>query len=400
MHEKIATRSFGWFSDKIHSAVLAGRIPLDGGIEITYRCNIQCEHCYIPHRSGRGELTTDEWKGVLDEATEAGALFLLISGGEPFLRPDALEIFRHAKENGLLVTIFTNGTMITPEIAEELHEYPPFSMEVSIYGMSAQSYETVAKVPKAFERVKEGIKLLAGAGVPLSLKTVALTLNRDDLPKMEAFAAELGLSFRFDATVHPRLDGNKAPKSVRLSPEEVVELDRQRPERLSAMRELQEKFKTPSDPARLFQCGAGKTAWHVDPFGQLMLCQSVATFKHDLRTSSFREGWEHYVAGVLALADSKRTRCHECELHALCGQCPAWSLMENGTLDDPVDYLCDITAARAEAMGIEARPPRWTAEARSLRSERAARERATAALVQIHGRQRPAAAALMKEDRA
>jgi len=364
---EVPTTSFGKFSDRIHGVVGPARTPINGSIELTYRCNIQCEHCYIPHRSGDGELDTDTWKRVIDEATEAGCLFLLISGGEPFLRRDALEIYLHAKRAGLLVTLFSNATMVTPRIAEVLADYPPFSMEVSVYGASRETYGRVAKVPGAYDQAMRGIDLLQQAAVPLTLKTVVLTLNRDDLDAMRAMAEARGLAFRYDATVHPRLDGNKAPLPIRLSPDEVVALDTNAPERLDGLRQLHERLKGPSTTDHVFQCGAGRNSFHVDPFGRLMLCESVHSFGFDLHQGSFREGWERYVAGVLKLETARHTRCHVCTLRAMCGQCPAWSLMENGTLDDPVDYLCDITAARAEAMGLPDRPPGWQPGSRRLR---------------------------------
>jgi radical SAM protein with 4Fe4S-binding SPASM domain len=144
---------------------------------------------------------------------------------------------------------------------------------------------------------------------------------------------------------------------VRLSPEEVVALDRSNPERLDGLGDLHGKLRGTPDPSRLFHCGAGRNSFHVDPFGHLMLCESLASFKYDLRQGSFAEGWDSYAASVLEMAASRRTRCHECTLHSMCGQCPAWSLMENGTLDEPVDYLCEITAARARSIGLPERPP-------------------------------------------
>ena len=366
----VPTMSFGKFSDRIHGVVGPARTPINGSIELTYRCNIQCEHCYIPHRSGEGELQTDDWRRVIDEATEAGCLFLLISGGEPFLRRDAIDIYLHAKRNGLLVTLFSNATMITPRIAQVLADYPPFSMEVSVYGASRETYGRVAKVPGAYDQAMRGIDLLLEARVPLALKTVVLTLNRDDLDGIRALAESRGLAFRFDATVHPRLDGNKAPLPIRLDPDEVVALDQDSPERLEELRELHELLKGPPKSNHVFQCGAGRNSFHIDPFGRLMLCESVESFGFDLREGSFHEGWRRYVSGVLALETAKHTRCQECTLGAMCGQCPAWSLMENGTLDDPVDYLCDITAARAEAMGLPDRPPGWKPGLRRQSSER------------------------------
>ena len=168
---------------------------MNGTIEVTHRCPLECAHCYNNLPVGdadarRRELSTDELRRIIDEIAEAGGLWLLFTGGEIFARQDFLEIYTHAKQRGLLITLFTNGTQITTAIADYLVEWPPFSIEITLYGRTRETYERLTRVPGSFDRCMRGIRLLKERGLPLKLKTVAVTINRHEISDMQRFAEE------------------------------------------------------------------------------------------------------------------------------------------------------------------------------------------------------------------
>ena len=154
-------------------------IPLFGSIELTHRCNLRCLHCYLgTHRGSPGkELRTERLFSVIDEITEAGCLFLLLTGGEPLLRKDFPEIYRYAKTKGLMVTVFTNGTLVTDPLVELFEDLPPQAVEVSLYGAAAATYEMITGVEGSFERCLTGIRRFLEHGINVRLKTVLMTLN-------------------------------------------------------------------------------------------------------------------------------------------------------------------------------------------------------------------------------
>ena len=127
------------FSERIHSKVVETRIPINGTIEITFRCNLRCAHCYCSYESKKEEMSYKEICHIFDEIADAGCLWLVITGGELFLRDDFLDIYTYAKKKGLIITLFTNGTLITPYIADYLKEYSPFAIEISLYGVTLLS---------------------------------------------------------------------------------------------------------------------------------------------------------------------------------------------------------------------------------------------------------------------
>jgi MoaA/NifB/PqqE/SkfB family radical SAM enzyme len=225
------------FSSGVHNRSVARRVPINGTIEVTRRCPLRCLHCYnnlsVGDREARSnELTYEEHRRILDEISEAGCLWLLYTGGEIFARDDFLEIYTYAKKKGLIVTLFTNGTLINEHVANTLADWRPFSIEISIYGRTKETFERITRVPGSYDRCMGGIHLLAERSLPLTLKTMALTLNRHEVKEMEQFVVQdLGLEFKYDAMVNPRLDGSRCPLRLRLNPEEIVQLDVQNPRR-------------------------------------------------------------------------------------------------------------------------------------------------------------------------
>jgi MoaA/NifB/PqqE/SkfB family radical SAM enzyme len=178
------------FSLNILNSIGNDRYPLSGTIELTPRCNINCVHCYINEAAGdetikAKELTTSLWKEILDQMAEAGTFFLMITGGEPLLRPDFDEIFQYARWKGMIVTLFTNGTMLSQEKAQMLAEWNLDQMEISLYGGTKECYEAVTRTPGSFERCMTGIRNALDAGLNLALKTIVLKENLHELALMQ-----------------------------------------------------------------------------------------------------------------------------------------------------------------------------------------------------------------------
>jgi radical SAM protein with 4Fe4S-binding SPASM domain len=353
----VPRRSYLDFSAAIHERAEEERFPLDGTLELTHRCNLACVHCYVNlpanDREARArELTREECCRVIDAMAEEGCLYLLITGGEPLLRRDFRDIYLHAKRRGMLITLFTNGCLVTPEMADFLAEYPPFSVEITLYGASEAVYERVTGIPGAYEKCLRGIRLLRERRLPLRLKTVGLSLNRHEVADMQRLADELGVAFKVDPHIHPRIDCSHQPCETRMSPEEVVALDLADPELAEAWREefLPENLGVP-DSDRLYLCGAGVANFVVDPYGELEMCLISRHSGHNLREKGFREGFYDYFPMLRALKRERPTRCRSCDLVSACRTCPGTSVLEHGDRETPVDYLCEITHLRAEAFG-------------------------------------------------
>jgi radical SAM protein with 4Fe4S-binding SPASM domain len=360
------TLDYSSWSLGVKQQVGTRRVPLGGTVELTRRCNNRCKHCYnnLPATDSRAlaeELRTDELIRILDEVAAAGCVWLLLTGGEIFLRPDFFDIYGHAKQKGLLLTLFTNGTLITPRAADHLARYRPFSIEITLYGATRETYERVTGTPGSFGQCLRGISHLRDRGLPLKLKATLSTLNRHEIREMKRFAEnDLGLPFRFDALLNARCDRSPGPLAVRLPPEEVVLLDLSDPERAEALRDFARTQRGhASDGSHgnsLYPCGGGAHSFAIDPYGRLRACAISPDEGFDLRAGSFQEGWGRFLAQVREQTIDRTTKCLRCSLRLLCGMCPANGELECGDPQQPVDFLCRVAHLRAYALGITAAP--------------------------------------------
>jgi radical SAM protein with 4Fe4S-binding SPASM domain len=307
------------------------------------------------------ELTYEEHCRILDEIAEAGCFWLLYTGGEVFARKDFLDIYTYAKQKGLLITLFTNGTLMTPKIVDYLAEWRPFSVEITLYGRTQETYERITGISGSYEKCLRGIDLLRERGIPIKLKTMAITLNRHEIWEMKQFVEEeLGLQFKFDAMINPCIDCSQDPLAVRLSPKEVVEFDLKDPKRLEEWGKFCEKFNRPVHPPgkwdELYDCGGGVDTFAIDPYGGLNICILVPNGGYDLRKGSFKEGWERHILSLRRKKITRHTKCVDCEIKSMCGMCPANGELENKDAEEPVDFLCQVAHLRAYAMQIPVKP--------------------------------------------
>ncbi len=345
--------SYETFSRKIHAR--NERIPLNVTLELTYRCNNRCVHCYCglpPDDPARqAELTLDEITDLLDQLRKMGSLWLLLTGGEALLRPDFTEIYLAAKKRGFLVTVFTNATLITDEITTIFRRYPPFTVEVTMYGATARTYETVSRLPGSYRLYQQGLKRLLAAGIEVKLKTMALTVNQHEIKDMERQAKELGCHFRFDPLLHARIDERdfSAPEQYRLSPAEVVTLEELFPGRMEEHREYCERVgTTPVVSDYILTCGAGRNTLHIMPDGRVAPCSMLLKSAVSCREQSLASIWNTHFSAFRAQKKTFTLACDQCRRQPLCSQCPGWSMVEHDRFDTEVGYLCNIARTRAQ----------------------------------------------------
>ena len=297
---------------------------------------------------------------ILDEIAAAGCLWILFTGGEIFARKNFLDIYTHAKQKGFLISLFTNGTLITPEIADYLVKLPPYNIEITLYGHTRQTYEKVTGVAGSYDRCVQGIRLLTERRLPLLLKSMALTVNRDEIWAMKRFAEEdLELEFRFDALVNPRYDCSQSPLEVRLTPVDTVKMDLLDPKRVAEWKKFCAEFDGPpnsvEETRRLWRCGGGLNNCAIDPYGMLHMCTMSQDEAYDMRQGNFQQGWEQ-VNKLRQKPITRETKCVTCGIRSMCGMCPANAQLECMDAETPVDYLCQVAHLRAYAFDIPIAP--------------------------------------------
>lgn len=339
---------------RFNEKVIEKRIPLFGTIDLTRQCNLNCVHCYLGNKDDGvdkifHEINTEKWLQIVDEITEAGCLHLLITGGEPFLRRDFLRIYQHAIQNGLLVTVFSNGTSVTDSIIETFSDMPPQAVEISLYGATPDTFERITRVKGSYENCMKGINLLLDHGIRVALKTVLMSINLHEISEMENMAQDLGVKFRFDAALFPCLDGDPSPLDFRISPEEAVKAEMSNAERYHRWQSYYLRTRNLQHSSSLYICGAGSASFYIDPSAKMYPCLMTNSPEFDLVQGSFQKGWNNVIPRI----HDKNTcidQCSNCEKIALCGYCPAFFRLEKGDEEICSEYLCEMGKHRLEAL--------------------------------------------------
>ncbi len=341
------------------------RFPLAVSLELTRRCNFHCVHCYLGEQKSirahqAQELDAKAVSRLIDEMAAAGTLFLTLTGGDPMLRPDFLAIYRHAVHSGLLVTLFCNGSLITDEIVSTFVEYPPRAVEITLYGASQETFEAVTQTPSSYAACMKGVEKLRQAKVRLRLKTMALTLNRKELPQLWQRAEEMGTQFRHDCSIIPALpngdnggcsnvgDSLQDTLRFRLAPEQAVDADLSIVKVREKLLERIDKAVSAEPSNRLYRCGAGRSSCHITPYGVMQPCLITLQPAIDLQDDgqTFQDAWKSINRTFPEQEAREGFPCNDCEERNVCTGCPSNFALETGDAQQVSFFCCQYAAIR------------------------------------------------------
>jgi len=348
------------------------RVPISFNLEVTARCNLNCRHCCINLPVGDKEARAREMNvaEIIDlarQSVEMGSLWCLITGGEPLLRPDFAEIYLRLKSLGLLISVFTNATLINDDHIALFKKYPPRDIEVTVYGVTKETFGAVTRRPGSFNAFMNGLGKLRDNAINVRFKAMAIQSNFHEQEAIAAFCRSYTKDFfRFDPQLHLRFDGdpfrNEEIKAERLTPEQVVALEEADEERIETLCRcssayINEKF-TKYSCDHLFHCGAGNSNYDVSFDGRFRLCSSLWAegTTYDLRKGTLNEAWIDFVPAVRDLRSQSKEflqTCRKCALVNLCIWCPAHAHLETGELDGVTPYFCEVAHRRAENIKIK-----------------------------------------------
>jgi len=327
-------------------------IPISVLFEVTHRCNLGCEHCYLSEgpvgrpRPTREELSLEEIRRILDQLAEAGTMFLTLSGGEVFLRRDALDIVAHARSRGLSVTVFTTGTLLTPEAATRLADLHPLSVEVSIYSPQPEVHDRVTRIPGSHARSLRALRLLKERGVIIVIKSPLMSLNSGEYHGIVELAEELGAGYGFDPMLVPRRDGNMAPVNLSLDQQQLYNIFSDP----VLAKELSQPVKCLPLPGEEI-CATGRRHCLISPYGDLFPCMVFPVPAGNLREKSFHEIW----TGSPLLQDLRTKTVDDLRggAKAIGGfRCSALALIENGDFLGPFsrgEEMAELQAVAADS---------------------------------------------------
>ncbi len=345
---------------------IPNRYPLNATFELTVRCNLKCKMCLFRHSDDenpqiiKDELSAQQWSDIARQAAEMGVGGILITGGEPMLRPDFCEIYESIYRSGFIISLYTNATLVTPEIMAVLSKLPPHKIGISIYGASPQTYLKVCGSEKAFERMLDGGKKLCSLPSVVDFRTTIINDNFEDARAIDELVKEnFGENYNVTRTrmVMRSVRGACADvESCRLSPEDNVKLSLQR-----SVDILREKFGDGFDERNIrvrrenlnkctdcvssvnkqysiFGCNGGITSFAVTWDGKLQACQILGAFDTNVKKLGLKKAWDTFPAAVKLPKPNEK--CLNCEKSEICQSCYALKYAETGELSACPEYAC------------------------------------------------------------
>jgi AdoMet-dependent heme synthase len=324
----------------------ARSVPLSAHLDITWRCNERCVHCYLDH-DGTGEMSTAEIKDIIRQLSECGTFFLSVSGGEPLLRRDCFEILEYARSLQFTVKLKTNAVMIGPKEAERLKQIGIEQVQVSIYSHRPEVHDAITKLPGSLRRSLDAIRRLRTHGLKVSITNVLMKQNASDAKAVKQLAKELGVDFVIDPTITPKLDGDRSIVNLGISGQALHEVFHTE-EFVGDVGEFCAPVSAVDDDVlEGYSCSAGHTLAYISPFGDVYPCVQFPMPCGNLRKQSFREIW--WQSTALTELRSVQVRdlptCSQCSHVAYCTRCPGLAYME-GNMRGPSSQDCEKSMAR------------------------------------------------------
>ena len=346
------------FSLRIHEQAADEDRVVKAQLELTYRCNLHCVHCYTDPYNMKEffprELTLEEIKRIIDEMAEIGILWLNLTGGEIFTHPNFFEIYDDAQRKGFLLQLYSNGTVFTEAIIERLRASPPFSIDVSVHSVHEEAFDRFTQVPGSFRRFMKGMDLLRDSGLPFCFKTKAMNWNQDELPDIKRFVNSFGQQFSFTTSLSPRLNGDLSSLSYRISPDDIRGLEEDAmfgdPED-EACEEVGSEVVVGSD--RLYRCGCATNTIHISAWGELGTCTLQYERRASLREYSLKEAIRKIFSEVRSLRYEGGSPCRSCTILRFCDKKPSEARLECGNPEAPIPFNCDVAFIRAQRTSRE-----------------------------------------------
>jgi AdoMet-dependent heme synthase len=321
-------------------------VPLSVQLDLTYRCNEQCVHCYLDHHD-HGEMTTAEIKHLLKEMAEAGVFILTLSGGEIFLRKDFFEILECARALTFCIKLKTNAVLVREAQAARLRDLGVESIQVSIYSHRPEVHDAITRVRGSLRRSIDAIRFLKAQGLKVVIANVLMTENLSDYNGVRALAEELGASYTLDPTVTPMMDGGRSTLKLNAGESALNNLFHDQ----NYVGNLDTFCAPPSAPDEAamdsLPCSAGHTAAYVSPYGEFYPCVQFPLSCGNVRQQRFIDIWRNseQLNEVRSIRLRDLTSCSQCAHGSTCTRCPGLAFLE-GNMRGPSTADCEKSFAR------------------------------------------------------
>ncbi len=330
--------------------------------EITRRCNLKCVHCRSSSEleaKGHPDFPFAEATRVLDDIASYAAPVVVLSGGEPLLRPDVFEIAAYGTQKGLRMCLATNGTLVTQEICDKIKAAGIRMVSLSLDGASAEVHDNFRNQPGAFAGTLNAARLFRENAIPFLINSSFTKRNQDEIPKIYKLAKELGATAWYMFMIVPTGRGEEIMDEL-ISPADYekllewhYEMEKDEHDLLvrptcapNYYRVVLQKAKEQGDDfkRRTLQfstggskgCLAGQLISLIDVDGNVLPCSYFPMAAGNIREKSFKEIWERSeLFHDLRNFKAYKGRCGSCEYVNVCGGCRARAYAVSG------DYMAE-----------------------------------------------------------
>lgn len=301
-------------------------IPISVLIEVCHICNENCIHCFLAEHQEKG-LTTGQYEVLFNQLVESGTFFVILTGGEPFLRKDFMDIVRMARKRRISVTIFTNGTLINEDIASELARLWVQEVHISLYSANPHVHDSITRLPGSFERSVRAIRMLRERGVLVRIKTPLMRITADGVDELRQLSQELDASLQVTTVITAKDDGDQATHALQLTEPQLSEL-------LQDER-IEKHVLSPVNPdAASIPCDTVFNGGAIDPFGNVFPCNQLQIKGGNVLEKPFGEIWREspVFRDLREIRLGQLGKCQDCDLVTFCTRCPGLALLEDGDL--------------------------------------------------------------------
>jgi radical SAM protein with 4Fe4S-binding SPASM domain len=324
-------KTYNNFSLSLYKRSFRKAHPCRAEIEITSYCNLNCVHCYFPENYPKKYAPTKRLIALLKEMRSQGCLWLGFTGGEPLMHKDFLKIYSQAKKLGFLTSIITNGTLFSKEIVKYLKKYPPFLINLTLNGITKNTYESITRTRHSFTKVMDAIELIVKNKLPLKIQSNIMTLNIAEIDKIELFAQKKHIGYRASAHIYAKLNGDCSPLSLRV-----------RPEQLEQFLKIEIPLKRTADRPKVsyLRCAAGVTDFFIDANLDLFYCSLIREPRFDLKENSLKDALRLLYPRMRTRLLKESERCRMCPYYTICVWCPGQAKLETGSFGKSISDYC------------------------------------------------------------
>ncbi len=325
-------------------------VPLVMSYNVTRECNMKCSHCYINATDKKldDELTTKEAKSVIDQIYQVSSPLLILSGGEPLLRPDIFELIEYGSKKGLKMGLGSNGYLIDDAVAKKLKSAGIATVSISLDSSIPAQHDEFRGVAGAWEKAVNACKALRNNNILVQVNTTLTHENYDQIDDIMALAESIGVENFHLFFLVPT---GRGVKLTDISPQKYEDMitntfAKVHRHRLNVRPSCAPQFMRIAKGMGLDMrqwvrgCLAGMHYCRIYPNGDVTPCPYLPIKLGNVREQSFKEIWFNSpVFKNLRNPDCLKGKCGACEYKQLCGGCRARAY---GLSSDFIDYCGDL----------------------------------------------------------